>query len=294
MFHDDQHGTAIITAAGLINALQLTGRRSKHEAGVNGAGAAGIACLELLRAMGCRARQCRALRHQGRDLRGRTEGMNQWKSALCGQDKARSLAEALEGADVFFGLSVKGAVTQEMVKSMAAKPIIFAMANPDPEITAEEARGARRCHHGDRALGLSEPDQQRARLPLHLPRRARRACHHDQHGDEDRGGERAGRTRARGRARRSGGRLRRAAEIRAGLHHSGAVRSAVDFAYVPLAVAKAAMDTGVARRPIVDMDAYGQQLRPGAIRSPACCNASSNGCGARPSASCSRKARRSR
>jgi malic enzyme len=95
---------------------------------------------------------------------GRKDGMNQWKSAYAIKTPARTLADALKGADVFFGLSAKGAVTKEMVDSMAAKPIIFAMANPDPEITARESRGAQRRHHGDRALGLSEPGQQRARI----------------------------------------------------------------------------------------------------------------------------------
>ena len=109
---------------------------------------------------------------------GRTEGMNQWKSAHAVRTKARTLDEAMKGADVFFGLSVKGAVTKEMVKSMAAKPIIFAMANPDPEITPEEVRAVR----ADAIIAtgrsrLSQPDQQRAGLPLHLPRRARRARH---------------------------------------------------------------------------------------------------------------------
>src|SRR5437763_5423642 len=139
VFHDDQHGTAIIAAAGLINALELTGREIKTTKVVcNGAGAAGIACLELLRAIGFRPENLILCDTKGVIYEGRTEGMNQWKSGFAAKTDARSLAEALAGADVFFGLSVKGAVTQPMVKSMADKPIIFAMANPDPEITAEE------------------------------------------------------------------------------------------------------------------------------------------------------------
>jgi malate dehydrogenase (oxaloacetate-decarboxylating)(NADP+) len=144
VFHDDQHGTAIIAAAGLINALHLTGRTlADAKMVVNGAGAAGIACVELLKTMGMPAQNVVLCDTAGVIWRGRPNGMNQWKSAHASDTKARTLAEALEGADVFFGLSVKGAVDQAMVRSMAAKPIIFAMANPDPEITPEDARAVR-------------------------------------------------------------------------------------------------------------------------------------------------------
>ncbi|MBV8285474.1 MAG: NADP-dependent malic enzyme, partial [Hyphomicrobiales bacterium] len=144
VFHDDQHGTAIIAAAGLINALDLTGRDIKSTKLVcNGAGAAGIACLELLKAIGFTPDNIILCDTKGVIYQGRAEGMNQWKSAHAAKTSARTLAQALAGADVFFGLSVKGAVTKEMVKSMAAKPIIFAMANPDPEITAEEVAEVR-------------------------------------------------------------------------------------------------------------------------------------------------------
>jgi malate dehydrogenase (oxaloacetate-decarboxylating)(NADP+) len=144
VFHDDQHGTAIVAAAGLINAAHLTGRDLRTtRLVINGAGAASIACAELLRAMGMRPENIIMCDTKGVLYRGRIEGMNQWKSAHAVETQARTLSQALEGADVFFGLSVKGAVTQEMVKAMAEKPIIFAMANPDPEITPEEARAAR-------------------------------------------------------------------------------------------------------------------------------------------------------
>ncbi|MGB8488434.1 MAG: malic enzyme-like NAD(P)-binding protein, partial [Xanthobacteraceae bacterium] len=144
VFHDDQHGTAIIAAAGLLNALDLTGRAvATTKLVCNGAGAAGIACLELLRAIGFRPENLMLCDTKGVIYEGRTEGMNQWKSGFAIKTKARSLADALVDADVFFGLSVKGAVTQDMVKSMAAKPIIFAMANPDPEITVEEVAAVR-------------------------------------------------------------------------------------------------------------------------------------------------------
>src|ERR1700677_2473195 len=144
VFHDDQHGTAIIAAAGLINAIELTGREiATTKLVCNGAGAAGIACLELLKAIGFRPENLILCDTKGVIYEGRTDGMNQWKSGYAVKTKARTLAEALVGADVFFGLSVKGAVTKEMVKSMAPKPIIFAMANPDPEITAEEVEEVR-------------------------------------------------------------------------------------------------------------------------------------------------------
>jgi malate dehydrogenase (oxaloacetate-decarboxylating)(NADP+) len=144
VFHDDQHGTAIITAAGLINAVHLTGRNLRDvKMVVNGAGAAGIACLELIKAMGLPHENAILCDTKGVIYKGRSEGMNQWKSAHAIETKARTLSHALLGADVFLGLSVQGAVTKEMVKSMAAKPIIFACANPDPEITPEEVRAVR-------------------------------------------------------------------------------------------------------------------------------------------------------
>ena len=144
VFHDDQHGTAIIAAAGLINALELTGRDIKNfKLVVNGAGAASIACMELLVAMGMPKKNMVLCDTKGVIYRGRKDGMNQWKSAFAAETKARTLAEALEGADAFFGLSAAGTVTKDMVRSMAAKPIIFAMANPDPEITPEEVAEVR-------------------------------------------------------------------------------------------------------------------------------------------------------
>ena len=139
VFHDDQHGTAIIAAAGLINALDLTGRDMKTARLVcNGAGSAGIACVELVKSMGFSPENVILCDTKGVVYKGRREGMNQWKSAHAVNTDKRTLAEALEGADIFFGLSAKGALTAEMVASMAKDPIIFAMANPDPEITPEE------------------------------------------------------------------------------------------------------------------------------------------------------------
>ncbi|WP_375547744.1 NADP-dependent malic enzyme [Oceanicaulis alexandrii] len=144
VFHDDQHGTAIISAAGIINACELSGKDIKAlKVVVNGAGAAGIAVLELLKAMGVQHDNAILCDSKGVIFKGRENGMNQWKSAHAADTDARTLDEAMNGADCFIGLSVKGAVTKEMVRSMAADPIIFAMANPDPEITPEEVREAR-------------------------------------------------------------------------------------------------------------------------------------------------------
>ncbi|MBX3532443.1 MAG: NADP-dependent malic enzyme, partial [Rhizobiaceae bacterium] len=139
VFHDDQHGTAIIAAAGLINALEITGRDMKTAKLVcNGAGSAGIACVELVKAMGFAPENVILCDTKGVVYKGRAEGMNQWKSAHAIETDKRTLAEAMDGADVVFGLSAKGAFSDAMIKSMAKNPIIFAMANPDPEITPEE------------------------------------------------------------------------------------------------------------------------------------------------------------
>ena len=144
VFHDDQHGTAVICAAGLINALHLSGKDIKDvKIVLNGAGAAGIACIELLKSMGAQHQNCIVCDTKGVIYQGRTEGMNQWKSAHAVKTDLRTLKEAMKGADVFLGVSVKGAVTADMVQSMAPDPVIFAMANPDPEITPEEARAVR-------------------------------------------------------------------------------------------------------------------------------------------------------
>ncbi len=144
VFHDDQHGTAVICAAGLINALHIAGKKLEEcRIVLNGAGAAGIACIELVKAMGARPGNVIVCDTRGVIYKGRTEGMNQWKSAHAVETDLRTLEEAMRGADVFLGVSARGAVTPEMVASMADNPIIFAMANPDPEITPEEARAVR-------------------------------------------------------------------------------------------------------------------------------------------------------
>jgi malate dehydrogenase (oxaloacetate-decarboxylating)(NADP+) len=262
VFHDDQHGTAIIATAGLINALHLTGRNIRDvKLVVNGAGAASIACVELVKAMGMPHSNAILCDTKGVIYKGRTEGMNQWKSAHAVETKARSLEEAMQGADVFFGLSVKGAVTQAMVKSMAAKPIIFAMANPDPEITPEEVRAAR----ADAIVATGRSDYaNQVNNVLGFPYIFRGALDV--------------------RARTINDQMKiAAAEALAALARQD-VPDEVDAAYsgrrlrfgpeyiipvpfdprlissIPSAVAKAAMDSGVARRPIIDMEDYKASL----------------------------------
>ena len=144
VFHDDQHGTAIITIASIINALHLTGRDvATTRTVINGAGSAGIACAELIKAMGARPDNIILCDTRGVIYQGREDGMNQWKSAHAANTKLRSLAEAMDGADLFLGLSAAGAIDKDMARSMADKPIIFAMANPDPEIWPTEIREVR-------------------------------------------------------------------------------------------------------------------------------------------------------
>ena len=144
VFHDDQHGTAIIAAAGLINALHLTGRDISDITVVsNGAGAASIACVELFKSMGVPHENIILVDRSGVIYQGREASMNQWKSAHAVKTDARTLEDALVGADVFLGLSVAGAVTPKMVETMAERPIIFAMANPVPEIMPEDAKKVR-------------------------------------------------------------------------------------------------------------------------------------------------------
>ena len=258
IFHDDQHGTAIISAAGLINALHLTGRSIKDiKLVVNGAGAASIACIELIKAMGLPHENAILCDTKGVIWQGRTEGMNQWKSAHAVRTKARSLKEAMEGADVFFGLSVKGAVTKAMVKSMAANPIIFAMANPDPEITPEDVRSVRsdaiiatgRSDYANQIINvLGFPYIFRGALDV----RARtineemkiaaaealaKLAREDVPDEVDRA--------------YSGRRLRYGPEYIVPVPFDPRLISVVSSA-----VAKAAMDSGVARRPIPDMAEY--------------------------------------
>jgi malate dehydrogenase (oxaloacetate-decarboxylating)(NADP+) len=145
VFHDDQHGTAIIAAAGLLNACELTGRKlADIKVVVNGAGAAGLSCIGLIKHLGVPHENVIVCDSKGVVYRGRAESMDQFKTAHAIDTKARTLADAMKGADVFMGLSVAGAVSKDMIKSMAKKPIVFAMANPDPEISPEEVHEARK------------------------------------------------------------------------------------------------------------------------------------------------------
>jgi malate dehydrogenase (oxaloacetate-decarboxylating)(NADP+) len=143
VFHDDQHGTAIICLAGLINAVHFSGKKFEDLRIVcNGAGAAGIACVNLICAYGAKKQNCLMVDTKGVIYKG-TEGMNAWKEEHAVETDRRTLADAVRDADVFVGVSVGGALTKDMVKTMARDPIIFAMANPNPEITPEDARDAR-------------------------------------------------------------------------------------------------------------------------------------------------------
>lgn len=144
VFHDDQHGTAIIVLAGILNALHLTGRNMQEtHFAVNGAGAAAIPCVELIKSMGVPHENVIMCDRRGVIYEGRSEGMNKWKAAHAIDTKARSLTEAMEGVDAFLGFSTKSCVTPSMVVGMADKPIVFALANPDPEILPEIAHSAR-------------------------------------------------------------------------------------------------------------------------------------------------------
>ena len=262
VFHDDQHGTAIISAAGLLNACAITGRSFETmKVVLCGAGAAGIASIELIKAMGVPAANCIAVDNTGVLWRGREKGMNQWKSALAVDTDARTLADAVRGADVFLGLSVKGALTADLVQTMAQWPIIFAMANPDPEITPEEVFAVR--PDAIVATGRSDyPNQVNNVLGFPyifrgaLDVRARRvnlemkiAC---------------------ARALAALAREDVPDEV-AAAYHGAHLKFGPDYIipspfdprlihYIPPFVAQAAMDTGVARKPIADMDAYRESL----------------------------------
>jgi malate dehydrogenase (oxaloacetate-decarboxylating)(NADP+) len=262
VFHDDQHGTAIIAAAGLINALNLTGREIASTRLVcNGAGAAGIASLELLKAIGFKADNVILCDTKGVIYEGRREGMNQWKSAHAVMTKARTLADALEGADVFFGLSVKGAVTPDMVRSMANRPIIFAMANPDPEITPEDVAAVR--SDAIMATGRSDYPNQINNV-LGFPYIFRGAL--DVRATTINMEMKIAAAKALAELAREDVPDEVAAAYGARPKYGPDYIIPVPFdprliSFIPPAVAAAAMDTGVARKPIIDTEGYRQQLR---------------------------------
>ena len=144
VFHDDQHGTAIITGAALLNALEISNKKiDEVKVVINGAGAAGIACGRFYISLGIKKENITMCDSKGVIYKGRTEGMNQFKDEFAGETENRTLADAMKGADIFLGLSVKGAVSQDMLKTMNSDPVVFALANPDPEITYPEAVEAR-------------------------------------------------------------------------------------------------------------------------------------------------------
>ncbi|MER9355691.1 NADP-dependent malic enzyme [Mesorhizobium sp. M0514] len=262
VFHDDQHGTAIISAAGLINALEITGRDMKTTKMVcNGAGAAGIACIELMKAMGFAPENIILCDTKGVVYQGRTEGMNQWKSAHAVKTATRSLAEALDGADVFLGLSAKGALTTKMVQSMTKNPIIFAMANPDPEITPEEVAEIRT--DAIMATGRSDyPNQVNNVLGFpYIFRGALDVRATTINDDMKIAAARALADLARKdvpddvAAAYQGNRPKFGPNYIIPVPFDPRLISAI-----PLAVAKAAMESGVARKPILDLDRYAQEL----------------------------------
>ncbi|WP_422372354.1 NADP-dependent malic enzyme [Hoeflea sp.] len=262
VFHDDQHGTAIIAVAGLINALHLTGRDLKTTKLVcNGAGAAAIACIELVKAMGFEPRNITLCDTKGVIYKGRTEGMNQWKSAHAVETESRSLADAMEGADVVFGLSVKGSLTEDMVRSMAPNPIIFAMANPDPEITPEEV--ARIRDDAIMATGRSDyPNQVNNVLGFpYIFRGALDVRATTINEDMKIAAAEALANLAREdvpddvAAAYQGVRPRFGPQYIIPVPFDPRLISAI-----PAAVARAAMDSGVARKPILNMDLYQQEL----------------------------------
>ncbi|NML75089.1 NADP-dependent malic enzyme [Rhizobium sp. S-51] len=262
VFHDDQHGTAIIAAAGLINALELTGRDFKTTKLVcNGAGAAAIACIELIKAMGFNPANIILCDTKGVIYQGRSEGMNQWKSAHAVKTDRRTLTEAMAGADVVLGLSQKGAFSADMIRSMAPNPIIFAMANPDPEITPEEVAEIR--DDAIMATGRSDYPNQVNNV-LGFPYIFRGAL--DVRASQINDAMKIAAVRALASLAREdvpddvaaayqGNRPRFGAQYIIPVPFDPRLISAI-----PVAVAKAAMETGVARKAIDDLDAYAREL----------------------------------
>lgn len=247
VFHDDQHGTAVVVAAGLVNGLELTGKKiDEIKLVVNGAGAAAIACTSLLRSMG--VKNITMCDSKGVIYKGRAAGMNPYKEQFAVETDARTLADAVKGADVFLGLSVKGALTGEMVKTMAGSPMIFALANPNPEITPDEAFAA--APDAIVATGRSDYPNQINNV-LGFPYIFRGAL--DVRASRINEEMKQAAARALAELARAGG-----------LSKDAIIPSPFDPALIETvapAVAKAACDTGVARKPVTDWDAYRSRLR---------------------------------
>ncbi len=262
VFHDDQHGTAIIATAALINALHLTGRDLKtFKLVCNGAGAAAIACVELVKSLGVPNENVILCDSKGVVYQGRSEGMNQWKSAHAVKTDARSLTDAMKGADVFFGLSVAGALTAGMVKSMAKDPIIFAMANPDPEILPEDVAKVR--SDAIMATGRSDYSNQVNNV-LGFPYIFRGAL--DVRARTINDDMKIAAARALAELARED-----VPDEVAAAYHGSRLTFGRDYlipvpfdprliSRIPVAVAKAAMDSGVARLHLADLDAYAARL----------------------------------
>ncbi|WP_066808656.1 NADP-dependent malic enzyme [Sphingomonas asaccharolytica] len=261
VFHDDQHGTAIITAAGLINACLLTGRHlSDIKVAVNGAGAAAIACTELIKAMGVRPDNVIMCDRSGVIYKGRDK-VNQWQSAHAVDTEKRTLEDALQGADVFLGLSAAGALKPEMVRNMAKAPIIFAMANPEPEIRPELAKEAR--PDAIIATGRSDYPNQVNNV-IGFPFIFRGALDVRATGINEEMKIAA----AHAIAELAREAVPEEVAVAYGVRHTFGPDYIIPAPFdprlmelVPAAVAKAAMDSGVATKPILDMAAYRQQLR---------------------------------
>ena len=262
VFHDDQHGTAIISAAGMVNALELIGKKIEDvKIVVNGAGAAGIACANLAITMGIDKNNVILCDTKGVIYKGRKEGMNDYKDRLAAETEARTLADAMVDADIFFGVSAKGALTTDMLKSMAKDPIVFAMANPDPEITPPEAKAVR----GDVIIGTGRSDyDNQVNNVLCFPFLFRGAL--DTHASAINDEMKLAAVNALAALAKEDvpDSVRRAyggEEIKFGREYL--IPKPFDprvLLHVAPAVAKAAMDSGVARRPIKDMDKYLERL----------------------------------
>jgi malate dehydrogenase (oxaloacetate-decarboxylating)(NADP+) len=263
VFHDDQHGTAIITTAALINALDISGKSIKDiKVVVNGAGASAIACTNLFKNSGVLSENVIMLDRKGVVYRGRTEGMDQWKSAHAVETKKRTLEEAINGADVFLGLSAKGALKKELVKTMAKNPIIFACANPDPEITPEEIMEVR--DDAIIATGRSDYPNQVNNL-IGFPYIFRGAL--DVRATTINEEMKVAAANAIAKLAREDVPDEVVAAMGGDRPKYGKdyiIPSTFDprlISVIPAAVAKAAMDSGVAKKPIKDFEAYRDQLK---------------------------------
>ena len=263
VFHDDQHGTAIISAAGIINALYIANKKIEDvKVVVNGAGAAGIACLELLKGMGLPHNSALLCDTRGVIYKGRKDGMNEWKEIHAAETSDRTLEDAMKNCDIFLGLSAKGAVSKEMVKSMAKNPVIFAMANPDPEILPEEVKEVR--DDAIIATGRSDHENQVNNV-MGFPYIFRGAL--DVHASTINEEMKIAAAKALAELAREhvpqevikayGGK-----EMKFGANYI--IPTPFDsrlLSTIPVAVAKAAVESGVAKRPISDWDAYKVSLQ---------------------------------